>query len=195
MTSDMLRRLWLWPFVCVFGWAIASDWAPVPAQSAMRFVVRVDGQTVAGQIAQIYGVLTWPDRHDRPSHIRLCVPSASLSVGSADGDRLLHGSNFMAVDRWPWITFDSHLIVHKQEQFWATGQLHIRGVTRDVTIPFVFVPKTRRLTAQFSVSRTAFGVGEGKVEGISHIDDKVTLSFELAMTEGDTSAECAVASK
>ncbi|RCG29012.1 polyisoprenoid-binding protein [Sphaerisporangium album] len=69
------------------------------------------------------------------SSAELTIQTASIDTGSTDRDNHLRSEDFLAVDKFPELTFRSTRVVsHSDEDFVLVGDLTIREVTKEVTL-------------------------------------------------------------
>ncbi|GII84644.1 polyisoprenoid-binding protein [Sphaerisporangium siamense] len=69
------------------------------------------------------------------SSAELTIRTASIETGSADRDNHLRSEDFLAVEKFPELTFRSTRVVeHSGDDFTVVGDLTIRDVTRPVTL-------------------------------------------------------------
>lgn len=193
MTRLLRCLLWLLVFKTVD--TICGVWSPDPGQSRMTFSVEVDNAPLSGTIGRIYGRLQFAGDMLNPELIELCVPAQSLSVGFADADTRLHDQQFLDAAAWPWIFFHSTRIVRRETDFVAVGILTIKGIAREIKIPFTLYPRKRQLQARFNVHRLDFHVGEGEWQSTERIANTVTLNITLGLTSRLNQPQCPRASR
>ncbi|GII63481.1 polyisoprenoid-binding protein [Sphaerisporangium krabiense] len=69
------------------------------------------------------------------SSAELTIRTASIDTGSTDRDNHLRSEDFLAVDKFPELTFRSARVVeHSGDDFTVVGDLTIRDVTKQVTL-------------------------------------------------------------
>ena len=125
------------------------------------------------------------------SSASVTIQVASIDTRNADRDGHLRGSDFLALDEHPTITFVSTGAVQLDpEHFALTGDLAIRGVTKAITIPFEFNGSvldpwgnTRvGFEGAVVVNRKDWGIvwNAALEAGGILVSEKVTLEFELS---------------
>ncbi len=70
------------------------------------------------------------------SSVKVAIKAESIDTTNAKRDDHLRGSDFFEVSKFPEITFESTKIVKQGLSYEAAGKLTIKGVTKDVKIPF-----------------------------------------------------------
>lgn len=68
-----------------------------------------------------------------------------------------------------------------ESRFDVPGKLTIKGVTRDVVVPFEFEKSASlwTMTGQIPISRLAYKVGEGDWKDTSIVEDEVIITFKV----------------
>ncbi|HET7176918.1 MAG TPA: YceI family protein [Gammaproteobacteria bacterium] len=180
------RPLWLLPAVLVLGSAEAAPacWAPVPEQSAITFSVDQAGAPLQGSFKS-YGAVVCLDPQDASQgSIRVDVQTASADTEVPELDDALKDSDFFDVTHWPQASFVSESMKETGAgQYSVTGKLTIRDVTREVTVPFTWMPaadgKTAKLTAHISIQRLDYKVGTGQWADPKWVGNQVDLGFSV----------------
>jgi polyisoprenoid-binding protein YceI len=129
---------------------------------------------------------------DKPekSHFELTIKAGSIDTGNPDRDRHLRTNDFLAMDEYPELTFRSTQVEQAgEDRFKVTGDLEIRGVTRQVTLDFEFTGATldpwgnTRLGFEGggTINRKDWGVNWNAVldGGGVMVGDKVNLEFDV----------------
>jgi len=105
---------------------------------------------------------------DDPSRwtIDASIEAASVDTGIDERDEDLRGPDFFDTENHPRILFESDAIQRRGDEFVARGTLTIRGVAREIELPFRVTAVDWEeeapllgLAAEFSLNRTDFGVG------------------------------------
>jgi len=68
--------------------------------------------------------------------VRVTIKTASIDTGNADRDNHLRSPDFFDAAKYPEITFASTRIEKRGDEYVCIGTLTIRGVSREVAIPF-----------------------------------------------------------
>jgi polyisoprenoid-binding protein YceI len=163
-----------------------------PAHTRIGFMARHAMVTkVRGSFNEFTGT-AWIDGHNpEKSRVALAIKAASIDTRNADRDGHLRSNDFLAMDECPEITFTSTDIRQTGEDtFDVTGDLTIRKVTKQVTIPLTFEGSAddpfgnARLGFEGSttINRKDFGVtwNAALEKGGVLVSDKVTLEFDVS---------------
>jgi polyisoprenoid-binding protein YceI len=70
------------------------------------------------------------------SSVKVTIKTDSINTNQIDRDNHLRSPDFLDVQKFPAITFESTKIVKKGGTYEALGKLTIKGVTKEVRIPF-----------------------------------------------------------
>ncbi len=155
----------------------ASPWALDGAHSSAHFTVRhMMISNVRGEFSRVSGNVLLDPVDVTRSQIEVHIETASINTREEKRDEHLRSADFFDVAKHPKITFRSKRIVAKGDaEYQVTGDLSIRGVTRDVTFavegptPVVKDPWGNLrvgITATAKINRRDFGlVWNALVEG------------------------------
>jgi polyisoprenoid-binding protein YceI len=113
----------------------ASQWQIDPAHSAAHFSVRhLMISNVRGEFTKIGGSALINPADPAKSTVEVTIEAASLNTRESQRDEHLRSADFFDVTNHPTITFRSKRVeVHGPDNFRLTGDLAIRGVTKEVT--------------------------------------------------------------
>ncbi|WP_197322160.1 YceI family protein [Saccharomonospora sp. NB11] len=163
-----------------------------PTHSRLGFVARHAMITkVRGAFNAFEGTARIDGENPAASSVELTIEATSIDTRNADRDAHLRSNDFLAMDEYPTITFVSTDIARTgDDTFDVTGDLTIRGVTRQVTIPLTFegqaVDPFGNVRVGFegstSISRKDFGItwNAALETGGVLVSDKIELEFEIS---------------
>lgn len=174
--------------------AQVTAWQIDPAHSAAQFTVRhLMIANVKGEFSKVSGVVNLDGRDITKSFAEVTIDTTTVNTGEPKRDAHLRSADFFDVERYPTMTFRSKRITPAGEgKFKMTGDLTIRGVTREVTFdvegptPAIRDPwgnARAGATATARIYRKDFNVlwnatidGGGVVVG-----DEVTITMDVEM--------------
>lgn len=112
----------------------AHAWEIDPLHSSVQFKVRhMMVSNVKGEFRSIRGAAIVSDDDPTTARIEATIDVDSLVTGVADRDAHLKSADFFDAAKFPTMTFTSkHVECISAEQYKLTGDLTIRGVTREV---------------------------------------------------------------
>jgi polyisoprenoid-binding protein YceI len=133
---------------------------------------------------------------DDPAHssVRVTIAASALKVtgkGESASDvpkvqETMAGAQVLDVHRYPEIAFASTSVALKSHtgatlDVLVTGQLTLRGVAREITVPVSVRMEGRTLTAtgRFPVKQSEFGMKPVSVGGVVSVKDVVNISFTI----------------
>jgi polyisoprenoid-binding protein YceI len=104
--------------------------------SEATFEVRHLITKVRGRFTDFDGTIQLDEQNPAASTVKLSIRTASVDTNVADRDAHLRSADFFDVEKFPTIEFVSSRVEKAgPDRFVATGNLSIRGITREVTIP------------------------------------------------------------
>ncbi len=171
---------------------LTGDYQVDPAHSRVGFAARHAMVTkVRGEFREFEGRAHIVGENLSESSAQLTIKAASIDTHNEDRDAHLRGNDFLVMDEHPEITFSSTAVEPLDDDVVrVTGDLTIRGVTRQVTIDFTY---TGTVTDPFgnvragfegstTINRKDWGVNwNAALEGGGLlVGDKVTLEFDIS---------------
>lgn len=121
---------------------------------------------------------------DVPSKLDVIIEMASLDTGDKERDDTLKTADLFSVARFPQSRFTSTQITKTAKGYDAVGKLTIRGVTKDVHVPFTFAPANGSLLGKVTLQRLDYGVGQGDWKATDQVGNDVTVSYALRLVAG-----------
>ncbi len=137
------------------------------AHSEASFQVRHLLTKVRGRFSDFEGSITLDEAQPERSSVFLTIQAASIDTNEPNRDTHLRSADFFAVDEFATLSFASTKVVPKgPDRYDVTGELIIRGVTRQVVVPVTHLGKAsdpwgnERLgfEAEFAINRKDFGL-------------------------------------
>lgn len=158
----------------VLNWVISAENAKV------KFRLKAHGQELLGSISGAKGDISFDAAKPTEGSINCTVDIASIKTGIDKRDEHLQAKGWFDAAGSPVIRFASTKIEAAKEGYTTTGNITIKGVTKEISFPFTFVSGNDGGTfkGSFMVKRSDFGIG--KTEG--DIDDAVTIDLEIPVT-------------
>jgi len=173
----------------------ATRWTLDPGHSAVGFSVRhLMITNVRGEFEKFGGEVTYDAGHPEATRIETTIDVASLNTREAKRDSDLRSALFFDVENHPTMTFvskstraagDGHLEV--------TGDLTIRGITREVTLSVRDVSSAQDMrgnsrlgaTASTKIKRSDFGMTWNKAleTGGVVVGDVVTIALDVSLVK------------
>lgn len=175
-----------------FDRLVPGAWNFDPAHSEVGFTVRHAGiSKVHGAFGQTDATLNVAEDIAH-STVEATIQTASVSTGNADRDAHVRGEDFFDVEQFPVMTFTSTSFDLVDGQGTVTGDLTIKGITKNVELEAEFngvvvdaFGMTRAgFEAKTTISRKEFGLTwNAAIEaGGVLVSDKVVINLDVAFT-------------
>lgn len=148
---------------------------------------------VKGEFSRIKGSVEFDPKNMASSHVEATIEPASVNTREPQRDSHLKSSDFLDVLRYPSITFHSTGIAATgRDSYEVTGDLTIRGVTREVTLQVDSVtPEIKDPDGQFrfgasattKIARKDFGLTWNAVleSGGFVVGDEVDITIDVEL--------------
>jgi polyisoprenoid-binding protein YceI len=115
----------------------ADEYKIDPVHTTVGFAVKhMVVNTVHGRFTDCNGQILYDDKDPAKSSVNVTIKTASINTENAQRDAHLKSADFLNVEKFPEITFQSKSLEKKADGFVAHGMLTIRGVSKEVDLPF-----------------------------------------------------------
>jgi len=112
-----------------------STWKIDPNHSTVEFAVKhLMISTVKGRFSEVEGEIVIADGDPSHSSVTATIKAASIDTHTGQRDDHLRSADFLDAANFPELTFTSTRITGSESEFEVTGDLTIRGVTREITL-------------------------------------------------------------
>lgn len=163
----------------------------------VQFKLDAPLESITGTATGISGTLQFDPQLPQTASGRIVLDTSSLTVGNPLMAEHLHGAQWLDVAKHPTLVFEARELRNVRTQGAktladVTGQLTVKGVTKDVTVPVSFTylpdklgarvgdPKIKGdllvLRASFDINRSDFNIKPGEMT------DKVAESINLSLS-------------
>lgn len=167
-----------------------DPWTVDAGRSKVEFSVAQTGKFITGKVGAWTATIVLDPANLAAARIDVRLDMRTVSANSRDIDGLMLGPDFLDVKGTPEARFVSEAITAKGgDRYEARGRLTIRGMTRDVVLPFSLQIRegpasVHAATARgkIDVKRLDYGVGRGEWAGTTHVANEVTIELSLAAT-------------
>ena len=157
--------------------------------------------TVRASLSGTTGELDFDPARPEGAKIRLSIPAATVNTGDEKRDGHLRSPDFLDVERYPKITFESTGVRKDGDGYVVSGDLSIRGTTLPADVNVVVngvVDGMKGKLAGFSgtatIDRTKWGlVWNMPIPGGVLVSEKLKLEFDLQAVEAGAAAQSAAA--
>jgi polyisoprenoid-binding protein YceI len=173
--------------------AYAAD-APPPAHytldaahSNLQYQFTQAGAQNKGRFARFTVALDFAPDNLTASRLDVLVDMGSLDTGDRERDDTLKGADLFSVAKYPQSRFTSSQIVRTATGYDAVGKLTVRGVSREIHVPFTFKPANEQgaavgyLAGQTALKRLDYGVGQGDWKSTEWVGNEVSVTYSLRL--------------
>jgi len=192
MTSSAMRIALIVTAASAASWAMAAS-APAhysldPAKSTLEYAFMQAGAQNKGTFKKYTTTLDFAADNLAASKLDVVVDMTSLDTGDKERDDTLRGPDLFSAAKNPQARFTSAQIAKTAQGYDAVGKLTLRGVTRDIHVPFTLRTATEQgksvsyLTGKTTIKRLEFGVGQGDWKSTEWVGDDVTISYSVRLT-------------
>jgi len=198
----MLKRLALASalVLTISAWASASEWTVDKAHSSIGFTVsHMVISKVPGKFTDFDGAVTFDPAHPADGSVSFTIQAASISTDNEKRDSHLKSADFFDVEQYPEFTFVSTKVdPGDKNHYQITGDLTMRGVTREVTFDAVlngvvddpWGNTKAGFSATTTINRQDFGVNWSKTLDTGGLvagnDVDITVELELTETKAES---------
>ena len=170
--------------------AVANETFKIdPAHSTIAFKVRHLLGSAKGKFTKFNGTIDVDREQPEKSSVTVSIQVASIDTGIAKRDQHLRSEDFFNVQKFPEITFKSRQVKQAGPTAEITGDLTMRGVTREITLRVLLLgmpesagknQTTRWRVTTAPIKRSQFGLTWSKsVEAVSMIGEDVSIDIEI----------------
>jgi polyisoprenoid-binding protein YceI len=172
--------------------ALAADAAPAhytldPAKSTFEYQFTQAGALNKGKFTKYTVSLDFSADSLATSKLDVVVEMTSLDTGDKERDETLKSADLFSVAKFPQSRFTSTQITKTASGYDAVGKLTIRGISRDVHVPFSFRTADEQgkpagyLLGKTTIKRLEFGVGQGDWKATDQVGNDVAVSYALRL--------------
>lgn len=160
----------------------AATWTVDPAKSKLGFAGTQTGEGFSGTFKHWTGTIDYDPAKPEAAHVSITIDTASASTGDQQRDEAMPGEDWFDASKFPKATFESTGFTPKGgDAFETAGKLTIRGVTKDVTLPFTLKidGDTAQAQGKANLVRTTWGVGQGDWASDQYVGFGVDVTVDL----------------
>jgi polyisoprenoid-binding protein YceI len=168
-----------------------TEWKLDPTHTLVEFSAKhLMITTVKGRIADVEGSIFIDEQDPKNSTVKASLKAASIDTRTGQRDDHLRSADFLDIEKYPEIKFESTRIEGDRNEFKLVGDLTIRDVTREVTLDVTFEGQVKDpwggervgFSAKGKIDRRDFGltwnvVLEGGGLTVGH-DIKIAIEVE-----------------
>ncbi|HEV2883292.1 MAG TPA: YceI family protein [Pyrinomonadaceae bacterium] len=160
------------------------------AHSNVGFSIPILGglSHVRGKFNEFTVVIVYDDKDITKSSVDATIKAASIDTGIERRDAHLRTADFFDAEKHPDITFKSTRVEKKGKDFIAHGAFTMRGVSKELALPFTINgvnrdnktgKSTLGLTARTTLNRKDFGISWGRPDNPNFLGDVVEIELNI----------------
>ena len=144
------------------------------------YQVKFSGTDAEGIFKKLSGDVQFDSTNIDSAHCNLIIDVNSINTGNGMKNKHALGNNWFAAEKHPTIEFSSKVFSKSLKGYTVNGTLKIRGIEREITIPFQFEKST--FISRFSVNRLDYQVGTMKGM-MKKVSNEIKLDFSIPVSE------------
>ncbi len=144
---------------------------------------------VEGEFNRFEGTIMFDENDLSKTSVTGTIDVAGIDTDNERRDGHLKSEDFFHAEKYPKITFESKKVVKREDGYVMIGDMTIRGVTKEVKVPFEFVGKVNDmqgvprigLKARAVINRRDFGVSWNRAleAGGLVVGDEVEIDLDV----------------
>ena len=151
---------------------------PDYTKSLVTFKIKNAGLTVDGSFKTFEANIDYNESAKAPSSIKATIKTESIDTGIEGRDKHLRKEEFFNVSAFPALTFESAQILKTTTgSFIAEGKLTIKGIAKNVRIPFTYTNGI--FDGTITLNRLDYGVGGNSIT----MGNDVEIFLKVAATK------------
>lgn len=182
-------------FASLSALAQTTNWTIDPNHSTAQFTVRHMGiSNVSGNFTKVAGSTVLNEKDIAQSRVSATIDVSSVDTRVEARDKDLRSPNFFDVEKYPTMEFKSKRISNAGGKLQVTGDLTIKGTTREVTLnvdgptPELNDPwgnVRRGYSATTAINRRDFGLTYNNLlkTGEAVVGDNVKIQIDVEMVK------------
>lgn len=152
----------------IVNWKVKDD----------TYTVTFKGGHISGAIKGLKATVLFDEANPAKSKITASIDANSVKTGNGMRDKHARSESALAADKFPSITFVSDAVSKKGTGYEASGKLTMKGVTKQVLLPFTIEHKGDEaiLNGTLKISPKDFNVERGGTPDFLDITIKVPVT-------------------
>lgn len=161
--------------------ADATKWKADATKAKVNFKIKGPFGTVEGDLKGLKATIIFDEKDIASSFIEASVDANTIDTDNNLRDKDLKKQKFLHTNDHPVISFRSSSIEKEENSYKAIGDLALKGIKKQVTIPFDFIPKENDgiFKGSFIIDRNNFNIGK---EG-GTVGKTITVYLEVPVTK------------
>jgi polyisoprenoid-binding protein YceI len=152
--------------------ANAQQYKPVDDKSEVKFTVKNFGLNASGTLSGLKGTIQFDPSNLSNASFNVSVDVNTINTGINMRDSHLKREEYFYTEKYSNISFISTEVKHANDGYIISGQLTIKGISKNISFPFTAVAQNGGMlfTGNFSINRKDFGVGGSSAVLSNNVD-------------------------
>lgn len=152
--------------------AFSQQYKPVDDESEIKFTIKNFGVNTNGTFHGLKGNIVFDPSKLSTAVFNVSVDVNTINTGIDMRDSHLKKEEYFYAEKYSNITFVSTGIKAGDKDFIVSGQLTIKGISKNISFPFAAVSQDGGMlfTGNFSINRKDFDVGGGSAVMSNNVD-------------------------
>jgi polyisoprenoid-binding protein YceI len=161
----------------VFAFSVAQKWA-----ISDKYSIKFSSNDVAGIFKTFSGSIDFDEQNPANSKFDVTIDVNSINTGNGLQNKHAKGAEWFDAAKYPAIKYTSKKIVKAGTGYQVTGDLTIKGVSKEYTIPFTFKKAGAGATfnGSFTVNRSDFKIGKPGGD----VAEQIKIDVAVPVTKG-----------
>ncbi len=162
--------------------AQAADWTVIHDESVLGIIGHQNGVAFEGEFLDFDAAITFDPDDPAAATIDVQIDMSSLDTDNPQRDDIIRGIDLFYVAEYPTARFTANgFAVEGDGAFAAVGDLTIRDVTQQVSLPFTLAIEGGRAHAigELVINRIDFDVGHGQWAANDPVSHEVTITIGI----------------
>ena len=160
----------LYAFVQLSTWTVSPDYS-----------VKFSGKGVSGIFKTFNATITFDESNLATSKFLVTIDVASINTGNAMQNRHATGAEWFDAAKYPKIKFTSSSIEKSTSGYIVKGKMEVKGITKDVAIPFSFTKSgtSGEFVSSLTIKRSDYGIGAGS----NDVSEEIKVDVKVPVTK------------
>ena len=161
---------------CLAGNSQNTEW--ITTSSIITFKIKNAGFNVNGKFSGLKSKISFDASKSTGNSIEATLDAKTINTDNATRDGHLKKEEYFHADKFPLISISSQSFLKQSDgSFKGYFKLRLKGVNKDVIIPFIFSEKDGKgiFKGSFSIDRLDYGVGTSSMI----LSDNVTINLAV----------------
>jgi polyisoprenoid-binding protein YceI len=152
----------------------------IAPDNEVQFKIKNSGLTVDGSFKGLMGSIVFDTKDLSKSSFSVNIDATTVHTGNNSRDGHLKKKEYFDVANFPKISFQSKKFDYTKSGFMVTGNLTIKGIVKEIKIPFTYTEKNYEglFSGSFKINRLDYNVGESSWI----LSDEATILLNIKVT-------------